>query len=72
MQRASLRRLVAWVIAQADGQQLGHNDADERDSSRAQFVVRQSGERGRDRNKGGIKTSSSQGCVQDFITRETR
>ena len=44
---------MAQVIAQADGRWLGHNDADECDGSRAQFVVRQLGERGRQRNKGG-------------------
>jgi len=53
MQRASLRRLVAWVIAQADRRWLGHSDADERDGSQARFVIGQSGEQGRQGNKGG-------------------
>ena len=53
MRRVSLRQLVAWVIAQVDGWWLGHSDVDERDSSWAWFVVRQSGERGRQRNIGG-------------------
>ena len=39
MQRASLQQLVAWVIAQVDGRQLGHSNADECDSSQARFVV---------------------------------
>ena len=70
MRRASLRQLVARVIAQADGRRLGHIGADERDGSWARFVVRQSGERGRDRNKGGIKTFYSQDGAWVFITRE--
>jgi len=40
-------------MAQADGWQLGHNDADECDGSQAWFVVGQLDEQGRQRNKGG-------------------
>jgi len=70
VQRASLQRLVAWVITQADRRRLGHNDVDERDSSRAQFVVRQLGERGRQRNKGGDHRLLLMGlCAQFYNTK---
>ena len=57
MRRASLRRLVARVIAQADGRRLGHIGADERDGSRARFVVGSRANEAETEIKGGSKPS---------------
>jgi len=70
MRRASLRRLVAQVIAQADGRRLGHIGADERDGSRARFVVGSRANEAKTEIKGGIKTFYSQDSARVFITRE--
>jgi len=67
-----LWQLVAQVMAQADGQQLGHSGADEHDGSWAQFVISSQANEARIETKGGIKACCSQGCLHGFITRDTR
>ena len=61
---------MARVIAQTDGQRLGHIGADERDSSQARFVVGSRVNEAKTEIKGGIKTFYSRDGAWVFITRE--